>query len=107
MSTPAIVRQMARECVAVRVRLLNRLITKVCDEGLRPFGVRVAQVNILVAVAHDGPLTPNEVAKRLETRTGATAIAPPEPTRVEHTCAACATVNDPDARFCKTCGQKL
>jgi hypothetical protein len=23
------------------------------------------------------------------------------------TCAACATVNDPDARFCKSCGQKL
>jgi hypothetical protein len=26
---------------------------------------------------------------------------------VEHACAACATVNDPDARFCKACGQKL
>jgi DNA-binding MarR family transcriptional regulator len=56
---------MARECVAVRVRLLNRLVTKVCDAGLRPFGVRVAQVNILVAVANDGPLPPNEVARRL------------------------------------------
>jgi hypothetical protein len=48
-----------------------------------------------------------EVAKRLEARTGATAAAPAEPTRVEHACAACATVNDPDARFCKACGQKL
>jgi DNA-binding MarR family transcriptional regulator len=65
MTAPTHVRQMARECIAVRVRLLNRLITKVCDDGLRPFGVRVAQVNILVAVAHDGPITPNEVAKRL------------------------------------------
>ncbi len=26
---------------------------------------------------------------------------------VEHACAACATINDPDARFCKACGQKL
>ncbi len=65
MPAPAKVRQMARECIAVRVRLLNRLITGVCDDGLRPFGVRVAQVNILVAVAHDGPLPPGEVAKRL------------------------------------------
>jgi hypothetical protein len=27
--------------------------------------------------------------------------------RVGHTCAACATTNDVDARFCKNCGQKL
>jgi DNA-binding MarR family transcriptional regulator len=65
MPVPVKVRQMARECIAVRVRLLNRLITGVCDTGLRPFGVRVAQVNILVVVAHDGPITPNEVARRL------------------------------------------
>ena len=33
---------------------------------------------------------------------------PPEPQRaVDHACAACATVNDPDARFCKACGHKL
>lgn len=56
---------MAGECIAVRVRLLNRLITKLCDDGLRPFGVRVAQVNILVAVANAGPITPNELARRL------------------------------------------
>ena len=26
---------------------------------------------------------------------------------VDHLCANCRTANDPDARFCKNCGQKL
>jgi hypothetical protein len=29
------------------------------------------------------------------------------PRAADHACAACATVNDPDARFCKSCGNKL
>lgn len=62
MTVPAKVRRMARECVAVRVRLLNRLVTGVCDDGLRPFGVRVAQVNVLCAVANSGPVTPTDLA---------------------------------------------
>jgi hypothetical protein len=33
-------------------------------------------------------------------------VTPQESERVR-TCAACATPNDPDARFCKECGQKL
>ena len=65
MAVPAKVRQMARECVAVRVRLLNRLVTGVCDDGLRPHGVRVAQVNVLCAVANAGPITPTDLAAAL------------------------------------------
>ena len=59
------VRRMARECLAMRVRLLNRLITGLCDDGLRPYGVRVGQVNILVALANGGPLTPTAVGRIL------------------------------------------
>lgn len=62
---PAKVRQMARECLAVRVRLLNRLVTAACDEELRPHGVRVAQVNVLCAVANAGPVTPTDLAATL------------------------------------------
>jgi DNA-binding MarR family transcriptional regulator len=65
MSASAKVRQIGRECIAVRVRLLNRLVTQECDEGLRPFGVRVALVNVLVAVAVSGPVTPTVLARRL------------------------------------------
>jgi membrane protease subunit (stomatin/prohibitin family) len=34
---------------------------------------------------------------------------PPSPERpaIEHACSSCSTINDPDARFCKACGQKL
>jgi DNA-binding MarR family transcriptional regulator len=62
---PPKVRQMARECVAVRTRLLNRLVTGVCDAGLRPFGVKVATVNVLCAIANSGPVTPTELAAAL------------------------------------------
>lgn len=65
MPVPPKVRQMARECIAVRTRLLNRLVTGVCDAGLRPFGVRVAQVNILCAIANSGPVTPTDLATAL------------------------------------------
>jgi DNA-binding MarR family transcriptional regulator len=44
-------KRLAGECIAVRVRLINRMITAVYDEALRPFGIRVSQANILVAVA--------------------------------------------------------
>ena len=55
----------ARHCVAVRVRLLARYVTGVCDAGLRGTGLRVGQVNILVAAGHAGPLTPTALAAAL------------------------------------------
>lgn len=65
MTIPGRVRQMGRECIAARIRILNRLVTQECDEGLRPHKVRVALVNVLVAVALGGPLTPTVLARRL------------------------------------------
>jgi DNA-binding MarR family transcriptional regulator len=56
------VREIADGCIAVRVRLLNRLVTGVCDAGLRGHGLSVAQVNIMVVVGRAGPLTPTDVA---------------------------------------------
>ena len=53
------------ECLAVRVRLLNRTISGIYDEALRPLGMTVGQLNILVAVAKLGPLSPGDVARRL------------------------------------------
>jgi DNA-binding MarR family transcriptional regulator len=59
------VTEMAEGCIAVRVRLLNRLVTAVCDAGLRGHGASVAQVNVLVAVGHSGPLSPTDLAAAL------------------------------------------
>jgi DNA-binding MarR family transcriptional regulator len=62
---PDPVTEIAEGCIAVRVRLLNRLVTAVCDAGLRGHGVSVAQVNVLVAVGHSGPVAPTELAAAL------------------------------------------
>jgi DNA-binding MarR family transcriptional regulator len=65
MAVSARVKQMGRECIAARVRIVNRLVTQACDEALRPHGVRVALVNIVVALAAGGPATPTVLARRL------------------------------------------
>jgi len=40
----------AGDCLAMRVRLLNRRITSVYDEAFRPLGMTASQVTILVAI---------------------------------------------------------
>jgi DNA-binding MarR family transcriptional regulator len=50
-----------QECIAVRVRLLNRVITKIYDDALRPFGLKVSQMNILVAAWKLGLANPLKV----------------------------------------------
>lgn len=57
--------RMASECIALRVRLLNRVITKIYDEALRPSGLRTAQLNILVAVSLMKSASPSEIEQRL------------------------------------------
>ena len=57
--------KIAGECVAVRLRMLNRIITNVYDDGLRPLGLKVSQMNILVAAAKMGTARPIEVCEHL------------------------------------------
>ncbi len=56
---------MARECIAVRVRLINRVISALYDQALRPFGLRISQANVLAAVAHMGSARPALVSRVL------------------------------------------
>lgn len=57
--------EIASECIAVRVRMLNRTITAIYDEAFRPLGMTVGQMNILVLIAKRGPISPIAVARRL------------------------------------------
>jgi DNA-binding MarR family transcriptional regulator len=41
----------AEECVAVRLRLLTRAVTKIYNRALQPYRVTISQMNILVAVS--------------------------------------------------------
>jgi DNA-binding MarR family transcriptional regulator len=45
---------MSRDCIAARLRLLNRVITNLYDDALRPLGLKVSQLNILIATARLG-----------------------------------------------------
>jgi DNA-binding MarR family transcriptional regulator len=56
---------MGRECIAVRVRLINRVISALYDEALRPFGLKISQANILVAVANVAEARPAQVSRIL------------------------------------------
>jgi DNA-binding MarR family transcriptional regulator len=55
-----------RDCIAVRLRLLNRVITNLYDDALRPLGLKVSQLNILVAVAKLGLARPTVVCEILQ-----------------------------------------
>lgn len=57
--------KIAGECVAVRLRMLNRVVTNVYDDALRPLGLKVSQMNILVAAAKMGTARPIEVCEHL------------------------------------------
>jgi DNA-binding MarR family transcriptional regulator len=60
-----------RDCIAVRMRLLNRVITNLYDDALRPLGLKTSQLNILTATAKLGLARPTEVCEilRLDTST--------------------------------------
>jgi len=58
--------RMASECLAARVRILNRAITSLYDAALRPLGVKVSQMNILVVTAKLGVARPGQICDILQ-----------------------------------------
>lgn len=56
----------ARDCIAVRLRLLNRVVTNLYDDALRPLGLKVSQLNILVVTAKLGLARPAKVCDILQ-----------------------------------------
>src|SRR5687768_1376410 len=61
----AVTDKIAGECVAFRLRMLNRVITNIYDNALRPLDLKVSQMNILVAAAKMGTVRPLEVCEYL------------------------------------------
>jgi DNA-binding MarR family transcriptional regulator len=54
------------KCIAVRMRLLNRVVTKLYDDALRPLGLKVSQLNVLVVAAKLGVAQPAKVCRLLK-----------------------------------------
>jgi len=67
MTKPATsIETIAASCIAGRLRLLNRVVTNIYDDALRPLDLKVSQMNILVVAAKLGVARPAEVCEFLE-----------------------------------------
>ena len=64
--TDAMIDAMASACLGVRIRILNRVISSIYDEALRPLGIKVSQMNLLVVAARLGVARPAEVCRLLQ-----------------------------------------
>jgi DNA-binding MarR family transcriptional regulator len=56
----------AKTCIAVRLRSLNRVVTNLYDDALRPLGLKISQMNILVVAAKLGVARPSQVCDLLQ-----------------------------------------
>jgi DNA-binding MarR family transcriptional regulator len=56
----------SRTCIAVRLRLLNRVVTNFYDDALRPLGLKVSQLNILIVTVKLGLARPAQVCDILQ-----------------------------------------
>ncbi len=61
----AIAQQMSQDCVARRLRQVNRTITRLYDEALRPHGLTVNQLNILAVVISKKQIRPGQLGQTL------------------------------------------
>ena len=61
----------AKTFIAVRLRLLNRVVTNFYDDALRPLGLKVSQLNILIVTAKLDLARPAQVCEllRMDTST--------------------------------------
>ena len=65
-ATTSSIDTIAKTCIAVRLRLLNRVVTNFYDDALRPLGLKVSQLNILVVTAKLGLARPAQVCDILQ-----------------------------------------
>ena len=64
--TEALATQVATQCTAVRLRLINRVVTSIYDRELRPVGLTICQLGILVVLLRRGRARPTEVCDLLQ-----------------------------------------
>lgn len=64
-SNNSLAHEIAENCVAVRIRKLNRMVTSLYDGCFRDFGLTVAQFNLLVAIGSFDKVSPKTVGQIL------------------------------------------
>jgi DNA-binding MarR family transcriptional regulator len=58
--------EVLRDCIATRLRMAGRMITKVYDDALRPLALTVAQLAMLVVAEDRGLIRQSEVGAELQ-----------------------------------------
>ena len=64
-TAPISIETIAEHCIAVRLRMLSRVVTRLYNQALRPYGLSVNQMNILTAVSCLGETRPHDVCQAL------------------------------------------
>jgi DNA-binding MarR family transcriptional regulator len=57
--------EVVRDCIGTRLRMADRVITKVYDDALRPLGLKVTQMSMLVVAEDRGLIRQSEVGAEL------------------------------------------
>ena len=57
--------EVLRDCIATRLRMVDRMITRVYDDALRPLGLKVTQMTMLVVAEDRGLIRQSEVGSEL------------------------------------------
>jgi DNA-binding MarR family transcriptional regulator len=58
--------EVIHDCIATRLRMANRVITKVYDDALRPCGLKISQMAMLVLAQDRGLIRQSEVGAELQ-----------------------------------------
>jgi DNA-binding MarR family transcriptional regulator len=62
---PAALAKITKECLSLRIRMLNRAITQFYDDALRPCQLKSSQFNILALAIHWEEIQPSELVDLL------------------------------------------
>ena len=57
--------EISNKCVASQVRQLNRSVSRIYDDRLRPYGLTISQFTVLVAIANMGEASPQMIGSAL------------------------------------------
>jgi DNA-binding MarR family transcriptional regulator len=56
----------ARQCLAGRVRRLNRVVSNLYDRALQPYGIKINQATVLIYLLVHGDSSPSEIGTFLQ-----------------------------------------
>ncbi|RMH39622.1 MAG: MarR family transcriptional regulator, partial [Deltaproteobacteria bacterium] len=65
-AAPRAASAIAKTCLATQIRRLDRVITRIYDDELRPYGIKSTQLTLLANIALAGEIQPGELGRELD-----------------------------------------